>query len=159
MSGRVTGDGFWANRARDGIAALSEATFPENDLGAPDWKSTDMVRRTLEYLDELPPKQRRLLVLLFLFVELGAIFLVFGFRRFSRIRLARRTAIVRGWRCSRLLPLRVLGDSIKAATTMIYMSHPTVVAYIGEYRVCSHEEDPQRIDVRPDALVRMGDRA
>jgi hypothetical protein len=159
MSGSVTGEGFWANRARDGIVALSEVTFPENELGAPDWKSTDMVRRTLEYLDELPPKQRRLLTLLFVFVELGALFLVLGFRRFSRIPRTRRAEIIRGWRHSRLLPLRVLGDAIKATTTMMYMSHPSVIAYIGEYRVCSHEEDPLRIDVRPDALTRMGDGA
>lgn len=147
--------GFWANRARDGIVALSEATFPENDLGAPDWKSTDMVRRTLEYLDELPPKQRRLLTLLFVFVELGALFLVLGFRRFSRIAPARRVVIVRNWRRSRLLPFRVLGDAIKATTTMMYMSHPSVLAYIGEYRACPHPDDSLSIDVRPDALVRV----
>ncbi len=153
----MTGDGFWANRVRDGITALSEATFPENDLGAPDWKSTDMVRRTFEYLEELPPPQRRLLSLLFLFVELGALVLVLGFRRFSRIAPLRRAAIIRRWRRSRLLPLRMLGDAVKATTTMMYMSHPSVAAYIGEYRVCSHPDDPLRIDVRPDALVRMGD--
>lgn len=155
----MTRHGFWMNRALDGISALSEATFPENDLGAPDWKSTEMVRRTLEYIDELPPKQRRLVTLLFAFVELGAWFLVFGFRRFSRIRPKRRAAIIRGWRRSRLLPLRVLGDAIKATTTMIYMSHPSVLAWIGEYRVCEHPEDPHHIDVRADALSRMGDGA
>ncbi|MBK8994655.1 MAG: hypothetical protein IPM35_02740 [Myxococcales bacterium] len=140
---------FWMRAAIAGIAASSEATFPENDLGAPDWKSTDMVPRTLEYLDELPPRQRRLLVLLFAFVELAAVFLVLGFRRFSRLPALRRTQVIANWRSSRFLPFRVLGDSLKATTTMMYMSHPSAIAYVGEYRVCERPLDRVKIAVRP----------
>jgi hypothetical protein len=151
----VTRRGFWAKRTVDGIAALSEATFPKNDLGAPDWESTRMVERTLEYLDELPPKQRRLVSLLYVFVELAAIFLVGGFRRFSKHSVERRSAVIRAWRQSRWLVFRVLGDAIKATTTMMYMSHPAVLAYIGEYRACAHPGDSVEIEVRPGALAQM----
>ena len=139
----------------DGIAAVSEATFPENDFGAPDWKSTQMVRRTIEYLDELPPAQRRLVALLFIAIELGAIFLVFGFRRFSRIAADRRTQVIRDWYHSRKKPLRILGEAIKATTTMIYMSHPSVLEHIGEYRACERTDDSYRIESRPGALAAM----
>ena len=143
------------NRALPSIAALSEATFPENDIGAPDWKSTRMVERTVEYLCELPPPQRRLLLLLFLFVEFAALFLVFGFRRFSKLSVSRRTAALRGWRRSTFTPFRMLGDAVKATTTMMYMSHPAVIAHIGEYRVCDWPSDAVQIGVREGALSKM----
>ncbi|MEZ4220971.1 MAG: hypothetical protein R3B13_08580 [Polyangiaceae bacterium] len=145
----------WIRRASPSIEALSEATFPPNDIGAPDWRSTEMLRRTLEYLEDLPPPQRRLLLLLFFFVEFLAPLLVLRIGRFSRLNRATRTEAIRGWRRSRYLPLRILGDAIKATTTMMYMSHPSVIAYIGEYRVCDWPSDPVRIAVHEDALQRM----
>ena len=147
--------GFWMNRALPSIAALSEATFPENDIGAPDWKSTRMLERTVEYLDELPPAQRRLLLALFLFVQFFAPLLVLSFGRFSKLSAERRTSAIRGWRRSTFFPFRVLGDAVKATTTMIYMSHPSVIAHIGEYRVCDWPSDPVKIEVREDELMKM----
>jgi hypothetical protein len=140
--------GFIGRSAEAGLRASAEALFPENDYGAPDFRATDLVGRTIEYLDALPAEQRRLIVLLFAFVELGALFLVFGFRRFSRIPVARREAIVRAWRRSRLLPLRLLGDALKATTTMIYMSHPAALAYVGVYSACERPGDALRVEVR-----------
>ncbi len=144
--------GFFQNRLEDGIVALSEATFPVNDIGAPDWKSTEMVRRTREYLDDLPPGNRRLVSFLYVFVELGAVLLVAGFRRFSKIPAARRTDIIRRWRKSHFALLRMLGDSIKAVTTMMYMSHPTVLKYVEEYRACPRPLDPLEIATRLDTF-------
>ena len=145
------------NRALPSIAALSEATFPENDIDAPDWRSTKMVERTVEYLDELPPPQRRLLLALFLFIEYATPLLLLCFSRFSKLSAKRRTDSIRGWRRSSFFPFRVLGDSVKATTTMIYMSHPSVIAHIGEYRVCNWSSDPVKIDIREDALTSMKD--
>jgi hypothetical protein len=122
--------------------------FPENDLGAPDWKSTEMVRRTFEYLDELPPPQRRLVKALFLFVELGAIALAGRFCRFSKLPAETRAGVVRRWRASHWLAFRVLGDAVKATTTMMYMSHPAVIRYIQEYRCCARPLDPLEIPLR-----------
>ena len=126
----VTEPGFWMRLAMAGIAATSEATFPENDLGAPDWKSTAMVERTLEYFDELPPRQRRLLVLLFVFTELAAGLLSWRLSRFSRLPARHRTWAIHCFRRSELMLLRVLGDALKATATMMYMSHPLAIGKI-----------------------------
>jgi len=117
-----------------GIRGASEGLFPENDFGAPDWRETELVRRTHEYMDELPPPQRRLLVLLFVVVEVLGALLVLSFGRFSKLAPGRRAEAVRRWRRSRFFLLRLLGDALKATTTMMYMSHPRVMEHIGEYR-------------------------
>jgi hypothetical protein len=126
--------GFIERRVEDGIRGASEGLFPENDFGAPDWRDTELVRRMREYMDELPPPQRRLLVLLFVTVELLTPLLLLRPHRFSRLAPERRAQAVRSWRKSRFFLLRLLGDALKASTTMMYMSHPSVVAHIGEYR-------------------------
>lgn len=138
----------------DAIEGASEGMFPKNDLGAPDFEETEMLRRTREYIAELPPAQGKLLVLLFLVVELVAPFLLLTPRRFSRLAPAQRARAVRRWRRSRFHLLRMLGDALKASTTMMYMSHPLVVAHIGEHRTCGTGEDGY--DVHPDALMRAG---
>jgi hypothetical protein len=147
--------GYLEIHVRDGIAAVSEATFPKNDFGAPDWHSTEMVRRTEEYLAELPPGNRRLLQVLFLFVQFFGPLLHATVSRFSNLEVEERTEMVRGWRRSGFFPFRILGESIKAITTMMYMSHPTVLTYIGEYRSCERPLDPVQIEHRPDALALM----
>lgn len=121
-------------RATDGLSSIAEAMFPANDVGAPDYVETDVVKRTLAYLDELPPKQARLILLLFIVVELAAPILCLSFRRFSRMQVERRTESIRKWRASKVLLLRLLGDAVKAQMTMMYMSHPRVTAFIGERR-------------------------
>jgi len=152
--GRV---GFWASIAVDGLRATVEALYPANDYGAPDWLTTEMVERTLEYWGELPQKQRRQLMALFVLVELGATLFLLGFRRFSRHPVSRREQAIRGFRRSWLLPLRTLGDALKASTTVIYMSHPSVLVHIGMYSACEHPDDPFPVLVRADALSRMGE--
>lgn len=129
------------HHARRGLTAACEALFPENDFGAPDYRTTDLVRRTLEYLDILPAAQRRLLLTLFVVVELGSVVLVRGFTRFSRLSPERRVRVVRRWRRSRFLPFRVLGDAVKAVTTLIYVSHPAALEYAGAYAGCDHPLD------------------
>ena len=142
-------------RLEDGIRGSAEVLFPENDLGAPDWRGTDLVARTFSYLGELPPPQRRLLVLLFMVVELVAPTLFFvGFGRFSRLSVERRTNAIRRWRGSRLYLLKVLGDALKAVMTMMYAAHPSVVRYMGMYAVCDHPNDPSGIEVRPFPQVK-----
>jgi hypothetical protein len=150
-------DGFFARTAVDGLRATAEALYPVNDYGAPDWQTTEMVARTLEYWGELPPKQRLQLMALFVLIELGSTLFLFGFKRFSRHSVTRREQAVRRFRRSWLLPLRTLGDALKASTTVIYMSHSSVLAHIGMYSVCEHPDDPFPVLVRPDALSRMGE--
>ena len=145
-------ESFLLAHARKGITATAEALFPENDYGAPDYRTTDLVGRLLGYLDELPVKQRRLLLSLFVFIELAAAVLIPGFRRFSRHSVPERERAVRHFRQSRFLVLRVIGDALKATMTLMYMSHPTVLAYVGAHSVCSRPEDPLQIRHAPGAL-------
>jgi len=133
-----------------------EALYPANDYGAPDFRDADMVKRTFEYWRALPVRQRRLLMALFALVELAAPLLIAGFRRFSNVPVERRELAVRHFRQSRFLPLRLLGDALKAATTVIYMSHPAVLEYIGMYSVCERPMDPMPVLVRPGALAKIG---
>jgi hypothetical protein len=144
--------GIFGHSAAAGIGAIAEAMFPENDLGAPDWRVTEMVSRTLRYIGELPPAQSRLVRLLFVFVELAAPLLLLRPHRFSRISVEYRTLAIRRWRASHFLPFRLLGDAIKATMTMMYMSHPSVSAYIGEHKACARPHDPLSICHVPDAL-------
>jgi hypothetical protein len=148
--------GFFERCALNGLSATAEALFPENDYGAPDHRTTELVPRTLEYLAELPVAQRRLLTTLFALVELAAPFLVFGFRRFSRLSAGRREAAVRAWRHSSLLPLRLLGDALKATMTLVYMSHPAALAYVGAYAVSPRPLDRLQVPVRADAFEPTG---
>src|SRR5688500_622461 len=129
---------FFGNRAVDGIHAAAEALFPRNELGAPDFEDTALVIRTLEYLALLPAPQRRLIELLFIFVELVLPLSGGRMRRFSRLPVPVRLDLVRRCRASKIYPLRLIGDSIKAVLTVMYMSHPQVLRHIGMFSACAH---------------------
>jgi hypothetical protein len=145
--------GFFERRALDGLEAVAEALFPQNDYGAPDFEATELVRRTLEYMDVLPGDKRRLLVALFALTELAAPLLVPGFSRFSRLPVQVREEAVRRFRQSRFLPVRLLGDALKATTTLIYMSHPLALSYVGAYSTCERPLDPMTLPFRAGALA------
>jgi hypothetical protein len=117
-----------------GLQASAEALFPANDYGVPDYRDTDLVARAVLYWRSLPTRQRRLIILLFTTIELCAPLLIFGFRRFSRLSLPCREQAVRRFRRSRALPLRILGDALKATLTFLYMAHPAALDYIGATR-------------------------
>ncbi len=144
---------FFRNRARDGLSAMAEVVLPENDFGAPDWRQTSIVSRTFEYIAELPPRSRMMLMVLFAGIELATPLLLFRFSRFSRLSKARRLRAIERWSASSFFGFSVLGDSIKAVLVMMYLSHPLVSEHIGEYKVCSQPEDPLQLPIRPDALV------
>ena len=118
--------------AISGLTAVAEAFFPPNAYGAPDWREAEVVPRTLAYLDELPPMPRRLIIAMFTAVELTAPVMVGCRSRFSRLPVERRTEAIREMRASTLAPRRLLADALKATMTMMYVSHPKVMAYIGE---------------------------
>lgn len=148
-------DGFFARAAVEGLGAAVEALYPANDYGVPDFRETEMVTRTLQYWEELPIRQRRQLMALFALVELAATVLIFGFRRFSTLPVARRERAIRDFRRSSLLPLRIIGDAVKASTTMIYMSHPAVLRHIGMISPCERPADPLLVAVDTKVLARM----
>jgi len=127
---------FLQRHAEAGLSAAAEALFPVNDLGAPDYRTTDVVARMLSYLRLLPARQRRLILSLFALLELGAPLLLLRPGRFSRLPVGTREQAIRRFRASRFLPLRVIGDAVKASMTMMYMSHPAALAHVGEFSGC-----------------------
>lgn len=145
---------FFRNRARDGLSAMAEVVMPENDFGAPDWRQTSIVSRTFEYMAELPPRSRMLLMVLFAGIELATPLLLLRFSRFSRLSKERRLRAIERWSASSFVGFTLLGDAIKAVLVMMYLSHPLVSEYMGEYKSCSQPEDPLQLPIRPDALLR-----
>lgn len=133
-----------------GATAASEALFPKNSLGAPDWQGAAVVDRLDRYYGELPPPSRRLIVLLFTAVELWPL-VALRFRTFSRLKPEARLGFVRRWRASRVYPIRLIGESTKALLTMMYLSHPDALRYIGAYTVSPRPGDG--LDVRKERLA------
>ncbi|MBM4362559.1 MAG: hypothetical protein FJ104_07750 [Deltaproteobacteria bacterium] len=113
-----------------GLAATVEALYPENDLGVPDHRETELDARIRGYLELLPARQRALLVLLFAAAELAGPLLVGRFSRLSRLPPDARVAVVRSLRSSSLGVSRLLGDALKATTTLLYASHPATLEYL-----------------------------
>lgn len=142
-----------AHRALD---AAAEALFPPNTLGAPDHREADVAGRMRAYLDEVPASHRRLVVLLFVFVEWSPPWVALYPRRFSKLSIASRQRLIRRWRASPIYPLRMIGEALKGLGTMIYCSHPAVLKYMGVYTTSPRDWDPLSIEGRPGALVQLG---
>jgi len=130
--------------AEAGLSATAEALFPVNMEGAPDYRTTELVARMLEYWRLLPGRQRRLFLALFAFVELAAPFLIAGFSRFSGLPVGVREQAVRRFRQSEVMPLRLIGDALKASMTMMYMSHPAALAHVGVFSGCNQLAKEER---------------
>lgn len=147
-----TANGFWMRRTADGIGATSEVMFPTNPHGAPDWQQTQMVERTVDYLGELPPPMRRLLMFMFVVIELGAPLLLAGPRRFSKLSRERRLKVLLSWRGSWFFPHKMLADALKAQLCMMYLSHPAVQKHIEAWKACSRENDPLGLPIRENVF-------
>ncbi len=146
--------GFLRNRAKDAIRAASEALFPKNAIGAPDFLEAEVEQRTWAYLELLPTTQRNLITMLFLFVELFAPMIALKLGRYSKLSLEARCEVVRRFRASNNYLVKLIGDSVKAVLTMIYMAHPSVVRHIGQFSACAHE-DGFLVEVKKDAFARI----
>jgi hypothetical protein len=117
--------------ARRAIKAAAESLFPKNDLGAPDFESTDLPARVEGYIKKLPPPQQKLIWLLFIFYELAAPLFALKLSRYSKLSVESRLELVQRFRRSNVYPIRMMGDALKGVMTMIYMSHPSVDRYLG----------------------------
>lgn len=122
--------------ALSGFAAACEALFPDNDFGAPSWKDTDMVARAAQLWDELPPYSRLTLEALYAGLELGGAALVPGLGMLSGISTDKRFKMFDRMRRSRVWPLRFVAEAVKSSSTMVYLSHPLTLGYIGDQRNC-----------------------
>ena len=121
--------------ALTGFQAVCEALYPDNDLGAPSWRDAEMVERAATLWDELPPESAALLQGLYAGLELGGSLLAPALGPFSKLSADRRLALLKRWKTG-IFPLRLLAEALKSSSTMVYMSHPTVAAYIGVTKAC-----------------------
>ncbi|MFT6629536.1 MAG: hypothetical protein ACJA1R_002813 [Flavobacteriales bacterium] len=137
---------------RSALAASAEAIYPKNELGAPDFETTELVARMHEYVQGLPPTQRRLLKIMFIGVELLSLVLA-PCRRFSKRPLTARSRAIERWRNGSILPLRLLGDALKSSLQMLYLAHPSVIQLTGEYKVWTHPDHTYPMPVRGSADV------
>lgn len=131
------------------VYAAAEGLYPPSPNGAPDARDTDLGRRTDLYVRRLPPTVRVQVMALFVAIELlTPVLAPFG-GRFSRRSPERRLAAVLRWRASSIYPLRLLGNALHAQLQMLYLSHPAVLRFIGEYKVVAYADDPFPVDIRP----------
>lgn len=143
--------------ALKGFAGICEALYPDNDLGAPTWRDTEMEARAAQLWDDLPPPQRALLETLFAGFELGGAALGLAVGPFSRLPVERRLRTLQRM-ADGPWPLRFLAEAIKSSTTMVYMSHPLALAYIGATRACGSEAS-HGMPVKPNAFAGLLPRA
>ena len=137
-----------------GIEGTAEVLYPENDFGAPDWRSTDVASRTLRYVEDLPPHRSQLVGALFVAADV-MLPLTLGERPgLKRVPLARRQEAFERWYKEPFSPMGQFVGALKATLAMTYFGHPSVVRYIGQVTHCDRPSDPFRIDVDVDYLVR-----
>lgn len=141
---------MWRRSARASIGAVSEVYFPENDFGAPDWRESEMVSRTLEYMDRLPKAPRLMLYALFVAIQWLTPFLLAGVGRFSKRSLPFRERAIRRWNTWNFILFRYLADGLKAQLMMTYMSHVSVQRYMGVWKACEREADPYGTPIDAD---------
>ncbi len=106
--------------ALTGFRAVSEALYPDNEFGAPSWRDTEMVPRVAKLWDALPPESRYLLEALYA-----------GLAPVARMPVAQRFRMFDRMRKSKVWPLRFMAEAVKSSSTMVYMSHPAAMAYVG----------------------------
>ena len=128
--------GIFPQLVADGVAAAAEVICPDNELGAPTWYETDIIERTLAYLESLPPQNGLMLKAMFFFAELSPTILSAQRSRLSRLDPDIRLDYLRSLRHSPFYYLRILGDAVKAVMTMMYLSHPDALAYVGHFKAC-----------------------
>jgi hypothetical protein len=102
------------------LQAAGDALFPPGGLVPPSGSDAQVAARLDAYLGIVPPRMRRLMRLLFVLVEHAT--LLFP---------AQRSAVLEGWRRSRLVPRRIVFTSLRALITNAYLADPVVLAHLG----------------------------
>jgi hypothetical protein len=117
------------------VGGAAEATFPADGGIPPSGLDADLPGYTDRLMAAAHPRMRLLMHLLFFLIEHAT--LVFpapgpgGRRRFSRLDLEQRAAVLEGWRTSRLFPRRLVFASLRAILTMGYFAYPPVLRQLG----------------------------
>ena len=145
----------WRRRVESGVRGAAEVIFPENAIGAPDWRSARVVETTMDYLDDLPPHRGRLVGALFASADVALPPLLRSLGPLPRVPLAKRKEAFSRWYDEPYSALGQIVGALKATLCMSYFSHPDVVRHIGTRKVCDRPWDAYQVDVEPDLLERM----
>jgi hypothetical protein len=117
------------------LRAAAEAVFPPGGELAPSGRDAFVLRHVDLYVAAISPRSRVLIRLLFFLVEHASLFFPApgwdGFRRFSALSVAQRTAALDAWGRSPLAARRAVFQSLRAVLTMAYFSSPDVLRAIG----------------------------
>lgn len=114
------------------VAATAEALFPAGGAIEVSGVDAGIPRYVDRMLLASHPRQRTLMHLLFFLLEQGTVFKpapggLRGFRRFSKLALDQRMALLEGWEHSGLFVYRLAFTSLRAIFTFGYFSHPPVL--------------------------------
>ena len=108
---------------RNNIEAQAEIFYTKNNQGVPDYQDVDLVSRTEEYLEILPPRQKKLLKSMFVAFEIFIPLAFLRFQPFSKLKKEGRIKIMKFLQRSKFYLIRSTFDSIKAVMAMMYLSH------------------------------------
>jgi hypothetical protein len=116
------------------LSACAQAMFPDRDVMPLSGEEAGVVEFLDQHLFELPKPNRKLVRLLFVFVEHSP-WLFWEpsrpFRRFSALDEKSRTAFLLGMAESRFYFRRVCFVSLRALLCMAYLAHPAIAARVG----------------------------
>ena len=114
------------------LAAAAEAMYPAGGAIPIDPREADVPGYVDRWFRVLHPSRKFEIRLLIAFFEHATLLFpgpggLRGLRRFSAQPPAARSAILRAWHGSRLLPRRLLFMALRAVLTMGYLGHPSVL--------------------------------
>lgn len=132
-----------------GLRAAVEGLYPPSHNGAPDGVATDLAARTEAHVRKLPTSVRVQVMAMFVAIELLPLLVAPWRGRFSARSPSERVAMIGRWRASWLDPFRLLATGLHAQLQMIYLSHPAVSAFIGEYKPVAYPDDTYPMAIRP----------
>jgi hypothetical protein len=143
---------------RSGIAGTAEVLYPVNTFGAPNWLDADVVARTVQYLEELPPHRGQLVGGLFVAANVVLPALMGARPGLPYVPLEKRQEAFARWYSEPFSAMGQFVGALKATLSMSYFGHPSVVSYIGTRKVCERPWDEYKVDVDVDFLVRHNER-
>lgn len=117
------------------VAAAADAAFPPGGAIAPSGCEAGIPGHVDRFLAALPRRNRVLIRLLFAFFEHATLLFPApgwdGWRRFTRLAPAQRSAVLEAWARSPLRVRRLVFASLRTILTMGYFGSPAVLRAIG----------------------------
>lgn len=117
------------------VEAASDAMFPAGGAIPPSGREAGVPAYVDGYVAAVPGTVRLLMRALFLLVEHATLLWPApgrgGRRRFSKLTVEQRVAVLEGWRTSRLFLRRLVFTSLRSILCMGYLADPAVLRHLG----------------------------